>query len=444
MEHVLGDFIMALRNAGVRVSIAESIDAAHALDLMGYGDKEIFKISLAAVLAKTPEEKEIFSTCFDRFFSFNDFSELIREQNLDSDSEDQQTMSPLSMMLLSGDQSGIMTAMMQAGRTAEISNMQYFTQKNPYIRRILNDMGMQEVNRDIQQLALGDDPFSQQQAQALGNARGALIDYVRDFVERHYELFTRTTRNFIIEDHLKNIKLSNIEERDFQQLHTVVKRMVKRLNDSHSRRKKSFRRGQLDFKKTLRKNISYQGPLFDVMWKKRKIDRPNVIVICDVSRSVRMIVRFFLLFLYSLNETIVKIRSFIFCNNLIEVSHIFEDHPVEEAVEILQTGKGLDIGLSRTNYGEAFREFQENWLSKVTKKTTVIILGDGRNNYYEPETGILRLMQEKSKRLIWLNPEIPSYWNAGDSEMQRYGPLCDIVKECNTLSHLERIVDDIL
>ena len=227
-------------------------------------------------------------------------------------------------------------------------------------------------------------------------------------------------------------------------MHTIIKKMVKRLNDVHSRRKRNFRRGQLDFKKTLRKNIVYQGPLFEIMWRRRKIDRPNVVVICDVSRSVRLVVRFFLLFLYSLNETIIKIRSFIFCNNLIEVSDIFDEYPVDEAVERLQTGTGLDIGLSRTDYGQALRDFKKDWIEDVTNKTTVIILGDGRNNYFEPETDILKRIREKAKRLIWLNPETPSFWATGDSDMKRYEPLCDLVRECNTLSHLERVVGDIL
>jgi len=337
-----------------------------------------------------------------------------------------------------------MTSMMDGSQAAGIANMQYFIQKNPLTWKILNYMGMDGLDRDIKELSQAGGLSSQQQAQALRDIREQLTEHVRNFVGRHYDLYTREARNNINEGYLKNIKLSNIEERDFHQMHTIIKKMVKRLNDVHSRRKRSFRRGQLDFKKTLRKNITYGGPLFDIMWKRRKIDRPNVVVICDVSRSVSQVVRFFLLFLYSLNETIIKIKSFIFCNNLIEVSTIFDSHPLDEAVERLQSGTGLDIGLSKTNYGQALRDFKGNWIDTVTKKTTVIILGDGRNNYFEPEPEILRLIQEKAKRLIWLNPETPSFWGSGDSDMKRYGPLCDLVRECNTLSHLERVVGDIL
>ena len=444
MERVLRDFIIALRNAGIRVSVSESIDAAHTLDLVGYEDRDILKISLAAALAKSLREKEIFNECFDRFFSFSDYADYAHNGNVDIETAQEESLSPLTTLLIEGDQSGIMTSMMQAARETQLPNMQFFTQKNPYIRRILSYMGSDELDRDIQQLEQTGTPGAVQQAEALREARGRLLEYIRSYVERYYDLFTQTNRFNMMERHLKDMKLSTVEERDFLYMIIIVKKMVKRLSDVHSRRKKSFRRGQLDFKKTLRKNITYQGPLFDIVWKKRKIDRPSVVVICDVSRSVRMIVRFFLLFLYSLNEVIGKIRSFIFCNNLIEVSHIFDNYPIEKAVEILRTGQGLDIGLSRTNYGEAFLNFNDYYMGSVTKKTTVIILGDGRNNYFDPETALLRKIQEKSKRLIWLNPESILFWGSGDSERKRYGPLCDIVRECSTLRHLERIIGDIL
>lgn len=444
MEHVLENFVVALRNAGVRVSISESIDAARALDIVGYQDKDVLKTSLGAVLAKTPYEKETFGTCFDTFFSFDNFPDHDLDHAFDSGEDVQSDMSLLTMMLISGNQTDIMTSMMDGSQAAELSNMKYFIQKKPLAWKILKYMGMDGLDRDIKELSQGGSLSSQQQAETLKDARDYLIEYVRNFIDRHYELYTRETQNNITEVQLKNIKLSNIEERDFHQMYTIIKKMVKRLNDVHSRRKRSFRRGQLDFKKTLRQNITYGGPLFEIMWKRRKIDRPNVVVICDVSRSVRLVVRFFLLFLYNLNETIIKIRSFIFCNNLIEVSDIFDEYPVDEAVEMLQTGTGLDIGLSRTDYGQALRDFKENWIDTVTKKTTVIILGDGRNNYFEPETDILKRIREKAKRLIWLNPETPSFWVTGDSDMKRYEPLCDLVRECNTLSHLERVVGDIL
>jgi uncharacterized protein with von Willebrand factor type A (vWA) domain len=151
-----------------------------------------------------------------------------------------------------------------------------------------------------------------------------------------------------------------------------------------------------------------------------------------------------LLFLYGLNEEVAKIRSFIFCSNLVEASLIFEEYPVEEALERIQKGVGLEILLGRTDYGRALLDFKKNWLDILSNKTTVIILGDARNNYGEPRRDIMRLIQERSKRLIWLNPESPPFWGTGDSEMRRYLPYCSLARECNTVTHLERVVDFLL
>jgi uncharacterized protein with von Willebrand factor type A (vWA) domain len=123
---------------------------------------------------------------------------------------------------------------------------------------------------------------------------------------------------------------------------------------------------------------------------------------------------------------------------------VFEEYPVEEALERLQKGLGLGVVLGRTDYGQAFQDFKENWLDGVSKKTTVLILGDGRNNYGDPRTDILKLIRERSKTLIWLNPEPLSFWGIGDSEMKRYFPYCYLVKECSTVNHLERLVDLLL
>jgi hypothetical protein len=200
----------------------------------------------------------------------------------------------------------------------------------------------------------------------------------------------------------------------------------------------------LDLKKTLRENVAYQGLIFNPQWKAKKNERPDLVVLCDVSRSVQAVARFMLLFLYGLNEEVAKIRSFIFCSNLVEVSDIFEDYSVEEALMKIQKGVGLGILLGRTDYGQALMDFKERWLDVVSNKTTVLILGDARNNYGDPQVHILRLFHERAKKLIWLNPEPPVFWGMGDSDMKRYFPYCSFARECRTVNHLERVVDFLL
>jgi len=444
MEHVLQDLFAALRGSGVRISVSESIDAMNALRLMGYDNRQILKASLSATLAKSRHDKVLFDSCFDRFYSLDDF--IDPETNFGStlDSEPAKEDSPLTWMLLSGDNMGLSLSMREAARETDISSIWFFTQKSLYIQRILRGMGQEDLHRDIQRLSKEHDRPSQQKVRALKQAKTLLFENVRNFVEQQFSLFAGTATEKILERYLRDIRLSNLEQQDFQRIHVIIKKMVKRLNSLHSRRRKTSKRGALDLKKTLRENVAYQGLIFRPQWKAKKINRPDLMVLCDVSRSVQMVARFMLLFLYGLNEEVARIRSFIFCSNLVEVSHIFEEYPVEEALVRLQRGVGLGIFLGRTDYGQSLLDFKEKWLDVVSNKTTVLILGDARNNYGNPQTDILKLIHERNKKLIWLNPESPSFWGIGDSEMKRYLPYCSFARECSTVNHLERVVDSLL
>jgi hypothetical protein len=435
---VLQDLITALRRSGVRISLSESMDAVCAAKLIGYEDRAALKDSLAAALAKSQSEKEIFNTCFDLFFSLG--------RSPDGEGKagplpGKALESPLSQMVLSGDQAGLSVAMHEAGERVEIRGIRFFTQKSLYIQKVMKSMGIEGLDSDVRQLQREKTPTSQQKAEVLRQARAELYERVREFVERQYRLFAHFATEEMILRYLRDARLSHIEREDFHRIHALVRKMVRCLNDVHSRRKKRAGAGLLDFKKTLRDNLRHHGLLFEPRWKAEKVDRPDILALCDVSRSVQAVARFMLLFLYSLNEAVARIRSFIFCSNLVEVSPIFEAHPVEEALERLQHGRGIPIQLGRTDYGQAFRDFKETCHNLVSNKSTVLILGDARSNYGDPEAGILRWLHERSKRVVWLNPEPPTFWGTGDSEMKRYLPYCFLARECSTVNHLGRVVD---
>ncbi|MBW1786257.1 MAG: VWA domain-containing protein [Deltaproteobacteria bacterium] len=444
MQQVLQDFIKALRSSGVRISVAENMDAMHAAALVGYGSRRALKDALASSLAKSQPEKEIFSTTFERYFQPDRAFESESDTPTPMAEAPEAPDAPLTQMLLAGDQAGLSLAMRQAAQQIDVSAIWFFTQKSLYVQRMMNAMGAQGLDGDIR--GLGDTPgeAAQQRLGALRDARAFLYENVRDFVEQQYSLFSGLATEDMMERYLRNLRLSNLEQQDFHRMQNIIEKMVKRLNDLHSRRKRKADRGCLDLKKTLRKNMAYQGILFEPQWKRKKVDRPDIVAICDVSRSVEAYARFMLLFLYSLSEAVVRIRSYIFCSNLAEASHVFEECGVEETLVRLQKGIGLGIMLGRTDYGQAWRDFRDKGLDGVTKKTTVIVLGDARNNYGDPETGILKTIHRRAKRVIWLTPEPPSFWGTGDSEMKRYLPYCYMVKECSTVRHLQRVVDFLL
>jgi uncharacterized protein with von Willebrand factor type A (vWA) domain len=444
MDQVFQDFISALRLSGVRVSVAESIDAAHSLDLIGYGDRETLKDALGAALAKSFNEKVIFGSIFDRFFAGE---EILQGRKEPADSSPAGTgegvISPLAGLLLSGDSDALSLLMREAARAVDLTSIRFSTQRGIYIRRVLDRMGWDSLIEDIRRTEQEPGAGGVQTAR-LEEAKDLLYEKVKTYVERQLALFANSSMEKVIESNLRNISLSRMEERDFERMEGLIRKMVKRLNTLHSRRWKAFKRGQIDLKKTLGKSIAFQGLPFDMGWKARKVERAEIVVLCDVSRSVRTIVRFLLLFLYSLNQTLARIRTFVFCSNLVEVSDLFENYSVEEALTRIQTGTGLGISLGRTDYAQALSDFRDGWLDIVTNKTTVIILGDGRNNYGDPGTEILQAISRRCKRLIWLNPESRPQWGTGDSEMKRYLPYCHMVKQCRSVKHLERIVDTLL
>jgi len=180
--------------------------------------------------------------------------------------------------------------------------------------------------------------------------------------------------------------------------------------------------------------------MFDLEWKRKKIAKPKVMAICDVSGSVAAVARFLLQFLYALHDILNDVRSFAFSGKLIETSEFFKHHDVETAVDHVMSS----VGYMSTDYGKSLEDFREGWLKDVDKRTTIVILGDGRSNNTEPRSDILKELSERSKRLLWLNPEPPPLWGTGDSEIYRYKPYCNLMREVNTLSHLERIVNDLV
>ena len=444
MDRILENFIATLRRSGVRVSVAETMDALRAVDLSGYANRPVIRDFLSASLAKSLREKEIFEVCFTHFFTAQDMLEdgFLRED------EATLPMLPgaafLTRAFLTGDGGGLALAFAEAAGMADVRSIQSPTQKGLYMQRLFQEIGMEALNRDIQILVEEGGFQTRAQVRFLEDMRNNLIERSRNLIERYLELYAGKRSDELFERSLRNTSISALDERDLARTHTIVQKMVRQLKDRHSRRQKAARRGHLDFKKTLRQNITYGGLPFDVRWKSKKIDRPEIVAICDVSRSVSNVVRFFLLILYSLNEVISKIRSFIFCSNLIEVSSLFEKYQLPEALARIRSGIDLPILMNRTDYGSSFLDFRDQYSDCLTKRTTVIILGDARNNYWNPRTEVLRFISERSKRLIWLNPETPSLWGSGDSDMETYLPYCTLSRECSTLNHLERVIEYLL
>jgi hypothetical protein len=449
-------FLQVARGAGLKVSAAEGIDAARTLDLVGFADRTVLRDSLGIVLAKTPEEKTAYEEVFDLYFKREEFAGP-DDTEAEPPGEDRDAASnpangvggdgmggqggqSLGSLLESDDRAALATAMEQAAREAGIENIRFFTQRNLYARRILDRMGLRALERDMEAMRQTGTPEGLGRAQFLDGRIEALRDAVRDFVERNLLLYAKGETEKFREELLKSARLSNLERRDLDRMRVLVRQMAKKLAARYAKTRRRRLRGQLDTRRTLRRNMGWGGIPFITVWKQKRIEKPRVMVLCDVSGSVAAMAQFLLMFLYALNEALSDIRSFAFAGSLIEVSEILERAPVEEAIS-----KIMDmIGYGSSNYGNSFADFEDGWMKFVTNKTTVIILGDARGNRTDPRTDVIGRLSQRSKQIIWLNPEYRSAWGTGDSDMYRYAPFCKLVTVCNTLRHLERTISDIL
>ncbi|MEH6402672.1 MAG: VWA domain-containing protein [Sneathiella sp.] len=478
MDRPLSEFVDMLRYSDVPVSIGEALDAARTMELLGFDDRSLLKSALSQVMAKTIDEMESFDQCFDKFFTSAasmDFKEQgTTEQNPDdtganedaSPTEDtdapppamsgdgdggggggQQSSEPQSPgesapsslleLLEKGDRTELTLAMTAAAERSNLSNIVLMTQRGLFTRRILEEMGLNEVNQEISDRRKDDNEVG---AEELGNRLNILFDAVRDMVERQLALTSDGKNNQFRQDILKKVRLSNIENRDFRILREMVRRMAKRLTDMNSRVKKVKNRGHLDIRKTMRRNVAYDGLLFETHWKQKEKDRPKVMAVCDVSGSVASVARFLLLFLYSMNEVLPNVRSFAFSGNLGEITDLLNRYGPEEAIpQAIE-----EYGGRSTDYGRSMEDFKELAFNEIDSRTTVIFLGDGRSNGSDPRTDILKEIKSRAKRVIWLNPERKSVWGSGDSEMLKIAPYCTKAEVCNSLTKLELVIRDLL
>lgn len=493
MDQLLTNFIRALRNADVRISTAETLDAFSTVQLVGYRDRQLLKDSLGLVLPKTPDEKAVFDTCFDQFFSFRERSPLPTSETLSSDdnsamdtagaqpgnadaggsgdSQGQRTgrgegnstaapiareaasdakslgsgemslaQSALGQLLTRANTIEINMAITAAGQQVKVHQIELFTQKGLYTRRILDAMGHSELQQEIFKLTASDGIPDRRLAQDLGRRREWLHERVRDYVEHQFLLHADVTGRRLRESLLRNLRLSILEQRHHRMLQDIVHRMARKLVAAYSRRRKVFRRGQLHVPRTLRRNMKYDDAIFDLHWKSVKTDQPKVFAICDVSGSVANYARFMLMFLYSLEEVLPKVRSFAFSSDLGEISALFARNDIDGAIALALR----QYGSGSTDYGQALADFRKLCLDEIDKRSTVIILGDARNNYGDARTDVLKEIYDRARRVIWLNPESRAIWNTGDSEMRHYSPYCHQVDECGTLAQLERVVSRLL
>ncbi|MEM8560733.1 MAG: VWA domain-containing protein [Pseudomonadota bacterium] len=470
MQSNLVSFIQVLRTHDVRVSPAETLDAMNVATTLGYADRALLRDGLAMTLAKTPEEEAIFLSCFDRYFyqPLSDASSLETEQteteldatapgqsSSDRNDPDSQAVqaSPLALAaeqdaslqelmnstlmqsLANNDTTDLSLGIASAAEQVGLRQITLFTQKGQFTRKILDAMGEEHLRNAVIELEKQESPALLE----LQRYRDVLREQVRDYVERQYLLHAEGKTRQFMDEVLSKTRLNNIEHTYLHKVYELVRKMAKKLASRHSRKRRQLKRGQLNMAKTIRRGVANDGVLFNTYWRQTRKEKPQILAVCDVSGSVAAYAKFLLMFLYSLQDVLPKVRSFAFSSHLGEVSQFFEQQPVEEAIERVNQRYG-----GATDYGCSLRDFAALAMDDINSNTTVIILGDARNNHGDPQLEIMQSIYQRSRQVIWLNPESRRVWGSGDSEMLRYQSACHFSAECNNLKQLERIVDQLL
>jgi uncharacterized protein len=468
MERTLTDFIRALRAAGAPVSSAETIDAARTLELIGYEDRQRMKDAFGLVLAKTEEEKVIHDQMFETFFRRKSVepSRAIHSSSASnkkstaselkandkkakgekeigekiSDGQDPQGGQSFQDLALSGDSDRIAAAMERAGAEAGVDDIRFSTQQAFFVRQMLDRLGVESFDLALSARMNESSRKAQAETKKLLEARAGLQKIAREYVEQRFELFGRSATDNFMNEVIANREIAQLGLRDMERMKAMVARMAKRLAVRHSRRRKVRNRGQLDMRRTMRANAGHDGVPVELVWKVKRKDKPKIVAVCDVSGSVSRYVRFLLLFLYALKDEVADLSAFAFSARLKDVGRELDSMSFEAAMDHIVH----EMGSGGTDYGQALQDLQDHHWDSIDRRTTVLILGDGRSNQADPRLDIFQEAAARAKRVVWLCPEPPGRWGTGDSCVLEYKPYCTSLSYCATALDLETALDEVL
>lgn len=465
MDDKIVAFTTLLRQNGLRVSVAEDMDGFQALQCIGLSDRVAFKDALRATIIKRAIDAPVFDELFDLYFSGMggmlksstnslmsalEISEAEFQQLLDALADILKgldiELSELAQALLSNNTGQLERRLRQAAAAAQVQNIQRPFQEGRYSHSMAQTLGLERLSEELDALKeqLSDaaiDPVLLQQLRRLIDRRlQDLTDMIKRAVRMELEKQDHTLRQNQRMQSLAEKSFYYLSEDEIRRMKEAVTKLAQRLKNVVSIRRRHAKRGKFDLQDTLRKNLQYGGVPFKIQFDHRVRDKPQVIVLCDVSDSVRNVSRFMLQFVYSLQDLYSRVRSFIFVSEVGEITQLFEEQDIHEAIEQSLSGGIINV-FAHSDFGRAFRSFHRDYIAAVNNKTTVIVLGDARNNYNLPQEWVLKEIQLRAKQVIWLNPENRLTWGFGDSEMDRYLPFCDLVEECRNLNQLYRVID---
>ncbi len=481
MLDVLQGFVHELRAAGLPVSMTENLDAMRGVEQIPLSERDAFREVLAATLVKSHRHRRAFDTVFDVYFSLytggvdgdsqgdgetGDMDEAggIPGQQGSGGSGEGMSNEELAEMLLAA----LMSMDQEQLRQLASMAVTRFAGMEPgrpvggtyYLYRTLRQLDYDGLTQKMMERA--------QQAQGGGEAESEGDDgdlqarfereeyerrlhELRDMIEaeirrrlvadRGVEAMARTLRKPLPED----IDFMHASREEMQQLQRAIEPLTRALAARLAQRRKRKNRGHLDFRSTVRHSMAYGGVPAEPKFKSPRPSKPEIMVVADISGSVASFARFTLQFVYTMAGQFSKVRSWVFIDGIDEVTRYFhEADELTEAIHRVNTEADVVWVDGHSDYGHAFEVFRDRHLTEVTPKSSIILLGDARNNYHAAQAWVLKDLRMRARRLYWLNPEPRGYWDTGDSIVSEYGVHCDGVYECRNLRQLQRFVSAVV
>jgi uncharacterized protein with von Willebrand factor type A (vWA) domain len=475
MLDLLNGFVVELRNAGLPVSLTENLDAMEAVAHIPIEDREAFKYALGATLVKNNSHWRAFETVFEVYFSLRgpeyriadgeggEPDELWREmQEANGQGEGrgagggmegltaEEIAQMLMQALLQGDQA-MMRALarqavqrhagMEPGRPVGGTYYLYRTLRNLDLDALMERM--MEATRESAPAPLTsfEERLEREEFEhRLEQFRSEIEAEIRRrlVADRGAEAMAKTLRKPLPED----VDFMHASRDEMQLLKKALQPLTRKLAARLTRKRRHGRRGPLDFRNTVRHSLSTGGVPIDPKFRYPRPAKPELMVVADISGSVAAFARFTLMLVYAIQNQFSKVRSFVFIDGIDEVTDYFRaTDDITEAIHRINTEADVVWVDGHSDYGHAFEVFWQRHGKDIGPKTTVLLLGDARNNYHSSQSWVVKEIANKARHVYWLNPEPRSYWNTGDSIVGEYGTHTDGVSECRNLRQLESFVE---
>lgn len=456
MDKRIIQFVSALRSAGVRISLAESADAFQAVELMGVRDRDTFRLSLRTTLVKDAGGIPIFEELFPLFFGSSETPPMAKiSEDLTPDEAEMlaealkqmsQKLRELLQRLVQGEQLSP-EELERLGKFVGLDNADDLRYREWMSRRMQQALGFPRVREALRELLemLAELGMSKERLeqirQLVQTNQQALVEQLRQYAgEQIAEQMSRQRPDDDL-DQLLNRPFSGLSDKDMDRLRKEVQRLATRLRSRIALRQKRAKSGQLDPKATIRANLKHNNVPIHLKHRDRHL-KPKIIVICDISTSMRYCSELMLSLVYALQDQISKAHTFAFISHLEDLTQDFTGKSAGDAVRSVLDR--MPAGYYNTDLGNSLKDFTDQFLDKLDSRTSFILVGDGRNNYNDPRLDLFHVLSRRSKNTIWLNPEPPHLWGTGDSDMLKYAPMCDAILQVRNLAELTAAIDHML